>query len=112
MKVKWLSGIEDIVYDINPNEQLDIIEGSTLSLTEQTDSRFKIYPNPAKDVIHINGSEAILQIAIINQLGQTVYRNRPQTLDTKVDISGLSDGVYIVRVISYRASESIQIIKD
>ena len=31
VKVKWLSGLEDIIYNVSPNQLLTITEGNTLS---------------------------------------------------------------------------------
>lgn len=112
VKVKWLSGIEDIIYDININEELYIVEGSTLSLNEPTKNVFKIYPIPTKNMLNIKGTEVILRLEVINQLGQRVYNDTPHTLKTKVDLSGVSKGIYVAQIVSPVSSESIQIIKD
>ena len=54
----------------------------------------KIYPNPASEMIHIEGSEAV-EIQVYNALGQVVKT----VLGTnEIDLSGWVNGVYFLRI--------------
>lgn len=61
-----------------------------------TDHQFSIYPNPAADFITVKISEkATLEILTIQ--GQIVKTINSSDLQTKIDISDLSNGVYIIK---------------
>lgn len=55
---------------------------------------FKVYPNPTTDVLHLDivGSA---EYRIMNVMGQTLMTGRT---DGEVDVSGLSAGIYFIRV--------------
>jgi hypothetical protein len=61
-------------------------------------SHLQIYPNPARDALHIFSRSEILSVSITNLVGQSLLNipvNRPVT---SIDISTLDRGVYIVSV--------------
>ncbi len=55
VKVKWLSGLEDVFYNVATNQVLHIEEGSSPLLVDEfsLDSSLKIYPNPFSEEITI-----------------------------------------------------------
>jgi len=111
VKVKWLSGAEDIVYNVNVNQLLNIVEGSTLSLSDQTLGNVTTYPNPVLNELYLKGSKSILNIEVRNILGQRVLQHRPNSIDVQIDMSSLKTGVYFVRVDVENSNETIKIIK-
>ena len=58
------------------------------------ESNCVIYPNPAKDFVKIEGTEAA-EVRVYNALGQMVKTVRGTN---EVDLSGLVDGVYLLRI--------------
>lgn len=69
------------------------------STTALEQSTFKIYPNPFQDVITIEHSTPIAQIAIYDLVGQLVMSVSPSDIDgSTIDLSGLSRGSYILNV--------------
>ena len=56
-------------------------------------SSFSIYPNPTIERLTISITEELCNVAIYNLSGQKVL----QTEQTEVDVSGLPDGMYILR---------------
>jgi hypothetical protein len=74
----------------------------TTGISKITDDNvFTIYPNPAKDVLHIQypdiQSATDYQIIIYNQIGGTVYQKHALSIND-IDISHLSQGVYYLSV--------------
>jgi hypothetical protein len=65
--------------------------------TERND--FKIYPNPAVDIVNINGV-GIEKIEIFDALGKAVKRYRTMTQRNMIDVSNLSTGIYLVVITS------------
>jgi hypothetical protein len=56
---------------------------------------FTAYPNPATNFININAKSTISNLKIYNNLGQIV---KEETNKTAADISGLSSGIYMIKV--------------
>jgi hypothetical protein len=73
----------------------------------EDEARISIYPNPARDYVRITSSEEMVEVEILNQLGQRVYNQVVK--NTNVDISTIEfeSGVYYVRIKSDTGS-SIQ----
>ncbi len=74
---------------------------------------FKIYPNPANDVLHIDKKQTIevTAINIYNTLGQIVLVI-PNAQQTKsVDVSSLKTGNYFIKINSDKGSSSVKFIK-
>ena len=71
----------------------------TESIEENTTS-FCIYPNPAKDEIHISSEERIEEVRIYNINGQQTTVNSQQTSSTgmTINISNLNSGVYFIKI--------------
>jgi hypothetical protein len=74
---------------------------------------FKIYPNPANDILNIDTKQTIevTSINIYNALGQIVLVI-PNAQQTKsVDVSGLKTGNYFVKINSDKVSSSVKFVK-
>ena len=76
-------------------------EGSAsgpVSVASFTQGKASIYPNPAVDVININGIEAgSYTVQIINMLGVAISTQVIDvTIDNSVNVSELASGVYLV----------------
>jgi hypothetical protein len=72
------------------------------SIEKEISQEFRVYPNPANNFIYINPSENH-KVQIFNMMGQLelISQNR-----TKIDISHLPSGFYIIRVSSNNGTES------
>jgi len=111
VKVNWLSGIEDIYYDIPINQSLKIVEGSSLSINDYSTSKFKIYPNPANDILHLTLEENDFSIKIFNLLGSEIRDYQTNVHNKTVDISNIKKGIYIIKIFSGKEREIIKFIK-
>ena len=111
VKVNWLSGIEDIYYDIPINQSLKIVEGSSLSIIDYSTSKFKIYPNPANDILHLTLEENDFSIKIFNLLGSEIRDYQTNVHNKTVDISNIKKGIYIIKIFSGKEREIIKFIK-
>lgn len=82
-----------------------------LSIKEKSDFGFKLYPNPAKDAVHIqtDGSIKINQVIIYNMMGKIV--STYSELDI-YDISVLQKGVYFVKIKTDQGIMNQKIIKE
>jgi hypothetical protein len=84
-------------------KNLDISTGT--GKEEPTLARLVVFPNPAKDVIHIRASGLAggdYMAHIYSILGQEVYRKpcarTSGQLEEILDITGLGDGIYVCKI--------------
>lgn len=61
-----------------------------------TNNDFKIWPNPVKTVLNIEGYEAAEEITIIDLGGRVIYNTT--TNKSQVDMSNLESGIYILQI--------------
>jgi len=78
----------------------DLTVGAT---EEEIISTFSVYPNPAKNTLTIkveNAGNDILQFEIYNVIGEQVMNKKlSNTVSQNIDVSNLSEGVYICKLI-------------
>lgn len=79
------------------------------TMSEVSDFRFEVYPNPAEDFVTVglNSSDlkdirAFGEISVYNVMGETVLNPKPDVNrsmnDIQLDISGLSAGLYLLEI--------------
>lgn len=73
------------------------------------ESKFDIYPNPAKNELFINTNEIIREIEIHNVIGISVYNEKKST--KSIDISKLKSGVYFVTIKTDKGIVTKRILK-
>ncbi|MBO3117360.1 VCBS repeat-containing protein [Winogradskyella sp. DF17] len=114
VKVKWLSGLEDIFYNVSPNQTLNIVEGSSpLSSKEYDLRKFSYFPNPVENILTLNAlSNNINNIVIFNMLGQEVMQLQPNSLNSELDMSSLQTGTYFVKVTVANETKTIRVVKQ
>lgn len=73
-----------------------------------------LYPNPAQSIINIklpeNSNITVNNVQIINMLGQEINRNTNQT--SGIDISNLSEGIYILKLSTQQGDWEGRFIKQ
>lgn len=85
--------IEDLIITVHFNlDRVSSVEESEAVLKEKD---IDLYPNPAVDDIFIAGSASGYSYRIITMMGETVTAGSG-TETTRIDISGLADGVYAI----------------
>jgi hypothetical protein len=72
--------------------------GSTNIVEVLENEQIKIYPNPTTGIIYIRSEKKILQIQIINAVGNTVYEQSNVGTEATIDISFAPHGTYIIRL--------------
>jgi len=73
---------------------------------------FKAYPNPVKDVLNLSYSQEMTNVSIFNLLGQQVIDKTLNDSKAQVDMSGLLQGVYLVKVTVDNQVKTIKVIKE
>ena len=110
--IYWPSGIIDTILNPAINTPVTVVEGETLSLENSFVNDLVIYPNPTKDVLNIstidNLDEAIYTVFDIN--GKRILNGKLQS--TTINVSELSSGNYILRIVSGQSIKSQKFIKQ
>jgi hypothetical protein len=71
------------------------------SITNRVASIAKLYPNPAQNYINYEvTSRQVLQVAIVNYLGQELLRQNNNTIQGKIDIATLPAGNYQLKIVT------------
>ncbi|MEZ4796790.1 MAG: FG-GAP-like repeat-containing protein [Flavobacteriaceae bacterium] len=110
VKVTWLSGVEDILYNVSSNQKLHIVEGSTLSVLENNFETSKVYPNPSNGKFQIQTKLVNYNVEAYNTLGAKVFSKLNLSNQTAIDLGFLSKGVYYLSILSDGISETKKII--
>ena len=80
-------------------DNIELYETASLSVNDVFSSKISIYPNPANEFVQISTSETITGIEIYNLIGKKVISSSKLT-NNKIDVSNLSKGVYVLKVMS------------
>ncbi len=117
--IPGISGTSDVDLDVfNGNiTTFNNLIGCTTGISEKiSDNNFIIYPNPANDNITIenaslNNNQAEM-ISIYNMQGQLLLQQLIQQQKIEINISGFTNGMYIVRVKTEKGVEVKKFVKE
>ncbi|GGD16717.1 GEVED domain-containing protein [Flavobacterium orientale] len=84
----------------------------TLSVGGFDSSNFSYYPNPVKDIFSFSYNNVISDVKVFNLLGQQVIDAMINATQGQIDVSGLSNGAYLVRFTCDNQVKTIKIIKN
>jgi hypothetical protein len=86
---------------------------SALVGTNSFDTKnFTYYPNPIKDVLNISYTKNISNVTVFNLLGQQIATKVVNANQSKIDMSNLATGTYLVKVTSDNQVKTIKVIKE
>ena len=95
--------VNNVDYSVNNWPNIDgtviyALDCSNLDITDFDLGNFRLYPNPASNIINIEfkNSSEIKKIFIYNSLGQLIIEEN----QTKIDVSKYSKGLYFIEITS------------
>ena len=99
--VYWPSGVVDFIPNPTINDTQTIVEGSFLSIQDETLVDMSIYPNPVEDQLQIKTTADITnKIATVFDInGRRVLSEKLES--NTLNVSNLSGGVYFLRLESF-----------
>lgn len=102
----WLSNAWAPYY--KEEQSFSVAAPFNLSTNDFSKTNFKVYPNPAADVINISSKLSIEKIQLFNVLGHKVLET---SKTQQLNIESLSSGVYVLKVFNdnYSATRRILI---
>ena len=80
------------------------------SLRDNKYKQIQIFPNPAKEAIQIRAFSSIETITIYDQSGNCVLEVQPNKISYRMNISQLSAGVYIFKIVTKEGIIAKQVI--
>ncbi|MGQ3086317.1 T9SS type A sorting domain-containing protein, partial [Flavobacterium sp.] len=133
--VTWYTTAEDAEEGENPlSSDTVLVSGTTYYATQTIDgceslgyavtatvtlgngdlsaASFSYHPNPVKDVLTLSYDRNISSIEVYNIVGQQVMVKMIGQNETTVDMSQLSAGTYLVKVMGDSASKTIKVVKQ
>ncbi|GAB5565220.1 MAG: hypothetical protein Wins2KO_22830 [Winogradskyella sp.] len=80
-------------------DDLEFIYEPSLILEENKKNEVNIWPNPTNDILHLNSKEELTSISLYDLSGRLVKnQNINYELDTSIDLSGYSAGIYFLHI--------------
>lgn len=83
-----------------------------LSVQDLAQFGFTIYPNPAKDVINLNAQAPIEKVEVFNLLGQQVLTTHINKTSSQINVSNLTDGVYLMKTYINGVTGTYKFVKE
>ncbi|WP_288982091.1 T9SS type A sorting domain-containing protein [uncultured Flavobacterium sp.] len=77
----------------------DVNYASPLSIASFDPSKINVYPNPVSSILTIESVDVIDSINIFNTLGQEVMNFDGNEAKKEINVSNLSNGIYIVKAV-------------
>jgi len=90
-------------------KKIKIVVGICKQSEEVTNSIIKLYPNPAKTTISIDGIEQGNAIEIYDMPGKLLFTKDAENTNETIDVSQFADGIYLAKIVT--VNQEIQIIK-
>lgn len=100
------------VYGIESTERLPVTVNAVLGVEDNVFEGLKVYPNPVNDILAISSDEKIENISVYNQLGQRVISSNINSRNAQVNVSALSNGIYIAKIISAGKEKTFKVVKQ
>ena len=94
---------------INSNGSPNAINTSLLSLDKELNTSVKIYPNPVQNTLYVSGVTGQFEVQVYSVAGQEVFRSSNKS---KLDVSQLKQGIYIIKVSEDQKNTLLKFIKQ
>ena len=90
------------------------VYNETLGIDENAFNNFDYYPNPVGQTLNFDTTENIDQVKVYNLLGQEMMnlRSKDSTSITTMNFSGLSNGIYLVKISIGNQFKVIRVVKE
>ncbi|MBU2929193.1 T9SS type A sorting domain-containing protein [Winogradskyella psychrotolerans] len=88
--------------------------GDVLSIEDnELETPLSVYPNPTSGILNIKSNQDVDTVAVFNLLGQNVASfTKSSIIDSSVNLSELSNGLYLVKITSGDKTQTIRVTKE
>jgi len=119
LKIKWLSGTVDVLYNVVANQTITVVEGSSLSVTDfNLLDNVTIYPNPSKNGLfqfNFNQLDANKEykITIYDALGRKLLQKNAELFpNNQIDLNQQAKGIYFIKISTKEQSTVKKLINN
>lgn len=70
-----------------------------------------LFPNPVSNELNIDSKDNIKEVTVFNLTGQQLFSKKGNSKTSKIDVSNLKSGIYIVEVKTDKTSKTYKVIK-
>ena len=91
-------------------DNIKVVDDSGSGIANNQIDGFRMYPNPAQNVLHLQANDAINHVTIYNVFGAEVLK--ASEVQSQMDISGLKQGAYFVKVQTDNQTGTYKLIKQ
>jgi hypothetical protein len=105
VKVTWLGGAQDIIYNVTSNQTLNIPEGSSPLSTEEFQAKngVQVYPNPTTGNLFVQtNTNELYNYEVFDSRGVAVQKGK-LTSQNSVNLAMLAKGYYILKIFNKNA---------
>ena len=110
-----VSGTTYYTVNVSANGCVSTAFAVTVSVTLGTAqfelTNIKFYPNPVVSSFTIEAQDIITNVEVYNSIGQIIYSEVPNKLNTTINFESLPNAIYLVKVISNSKNKVISVIK-
>ena len=87
--------------------------GSQLSISTNSESPVKVYPNPTSSLLNLELPETMLSgsMTLTDVTGKTLISKPITNTTMQLDLSGYSSGVYVVTILSEGESSTLRVVR-
>lgn len=89
-----------------------VISAAPLSTSDFANNSLKLHPNPVKNFLNIEYTEAIKTVEVYNMLGQKVFSQDVNANTTQLDLTALNSGNYMAKIQFANAVKTVKVIKE
>lgn len=87
--------------------------GDDTGISDPQAASLRIYPNPARDIIHIASDARIREVSLTGITGNVVLHQRMDDSSSQLNISNLVEGIYLLRAVTEQGTilRKLQVVK-
>jgi hypothetical protein len=86
------------VYDLGESQKTCTTAWITVGVPNTDEAAYRVYPNPANEVINVVAPVKFNEVRLVNNVGQIVYRNNYKGTNLKILTEGIDPGMYIMQI--------------
>ena len=107
----WLNGQDGLIIYLDPFDQA-VFSRSSLSISDNKNIDFTLYPNPVNDIlqIKINNAYPIISIRIYDLIGKLLMAKKGNV--DQLDLSSLNNGVLLLEIETDQGVLTKKLIKE
>lgn len=102
---------EEQEYPLSDTKYLSFDVAPTYLAPDKMREKVNVFPNPVTDEISVESEELILKLVLYDLNGKVVRQSLAMTSASKLEVSGLPSGNYILQVVTPESSVIKKIIK-